>query len=182
MSPRRRTVKRLVFMFLPIVLVIVAALGLLTGWIVYNITRPPRAPYLVTPQSFAIGPILKASDVTWSNHDGTQARGWLIKGAEGAPAVILLHKYDADRSWLLNFAVKLNESTNFTVLWPDLRGHGENPAVNWTLFGGIDADDVTAAIDYLHSLKTPTGKPQIAPKIGVYGIELGAYAAMDAAR
>src|SRR2546423_12283615 len=181
MSPRRRTVKRLVFMFLPIVLVIVAALGLLTGWIVYNITRPPRAPYLVTPQSFAIGPILKASDVTWSNHDGTQARGWLIKGTDGAPAVILLHKYGADRSWLLNFAVKLNESTNFTVLWPDLRGHGENPPVNWTMFGAVEGDDVTAAIDYLHSLKTLDGKPQV-NLVGIYGVEMGAYASLEAAK
>src|ERR1043165_7987386 len=112
MSPRRRAVKRVILPFLPMLLVIVVAVGLLTGWIVSTITRPTRAPYLVTPQSFAIGPILKASDVSWSNRDGTKERGWLIKGAEGAPAVILLHKYGADRSWLLNFAVKLNESTN----------------------------------------------------------------------
>lgn len=181
MSPRRRTFKRVILTFLPIVLVIVAAVGLLTWWIVYSITRPPRGPYLVTPQSFAIGPILKASDVTWSNHDGTQARGWLIKGAEGAPAVILLHKYGADRSWLLNFAVKLNESTNFTVLWPDLRGHGENPPVNWTLFGAVEGDDVTAAIDYLRTLKTANGKPQI-NLVGIYGVELGAYAGLEAAK
>src|SRR2546421_2341151 len=181
MSPRRRTFKRLVLTFLPIVVVIVVAVVFLAGWIVYSITRPPHAPYLVTPQSFAIGPILKASDVTWSNHDGTQARGWLIKGAEGAPAVILLHKYGADRSWLLNFAVKLNESTNFTVLWPDLRGHGENPPVNWTLFGAVEGDDVTAAIDYLHTLKGANGKPQI-NLVGIYGVELGGYVGLEAAK
>jgi cephalosporin-C deacetylase-like acetyl esterase len=131
MSPRRRTLKRLVTAFLPIVLVIVVVLAVIMGLLVRSITRPPHRPYLVTPQTFAIGPILKASDVTWSNHDGTKARGWLIPGAEGAPAVILLHRYGGDRSLLLNLAVKLNESTNFTVLWPDLRGHGENPPVNW---------------------------------------------------
>jgi pimeloyl-ACP methyl ester carboxylesterase len=151
--------------------------------IVYGITRPPHAAYLVTPQTFAkvTGPILKATDATWKNHDGTEARGWLLKGADGAPAVILLHGYGADRSWLLNLAVKLNESTNFTVLWPDLRGHGENPPVRWSLFGGLDGDDVTAAIDYLKTLKTAAGQPQVAPRIGLYGIELGSYAALDAA-
>jgi esterase/lipase len=77
-----------------------------------------------------------------------------MKGGVGAPAVILLHGYGADRSWLLNLAVKLNESTNFTVLWPDLRGHGENPPVRWTLFGGVDGDDARAAIEYLRGLKT----------------------------
>ena len=176
--------RRLAKALLPIVLVIVLAFGAVMIWIVRGITRPPRAPYLVTPQTFArvTGPVLNAKEVTWSNHDGTKARGWLLPGAEGSPAVILLHRYGADRSWLLNLAVKLNESTNFTVLWPDLRGHGENPPVSWSLFGTVEGDDVTAAIDYLHTLKTPADKPQIAGPIGVYGSELGAYAALDAAR
>ena len=183
MSPRRRAIKRLSKTFLPIVLVIVIALVSVAVWIVYSITRPPRAPYLVTPQSpgLNIGPILKANDVSWPNHDGTKARGWVIKGAEGSPAVILLHRYGADRSWLLNLAVKLNETTNFTVLWPDLRGHGENPPVNWSLFGTVEGDDVTAAIDYLRTIKTPTGKSHVG-LIGIYGVELGAYAGLDAAK
>jgi pimeloyl-ACP methyl ester carboxylesterase len=167
--------------FLPILLVVLIAAASVSAWIVYSTTRPPHARYLITPQSFPSGPIAKASDVTWSNHDGTQARGWLIKGDEGAPAVILLHRYGADRSWLLNMAVKLNESTGFNVLWPDLRGHGEQPPVKWTLFGAIEGDDVTAAIDYLHTLKTGAGKPQTG-FVGVYGVELGAYAAVDAAK
>lgn len=184
MSRPGRVVRKFLKTVLPILIVIVVVVLAVCGWIVYGITRPPRAPYLVTPKTFSTvtGPILNASDVIWKNHDGTEARGWLIQGSEGAPAVILLHGYGADRSWLLNLAVKLNETTNFTVLWPDLRGHGENPPVNWTLFGGPDGDDVTAAIDYLHTLKTGAGKPQVAQRVGVYGIELGSYAALDAAR
>src|SRR5262252_2462623 len=183
MSPRGRVARKVFKAFLPIILVIVLAVVSVCVWIVYCVTRPQRAAYLVTPQTFekVTGPILKATDATWKNHDGTSARGWLIKGADGAPAVILLHGYGADRSWLLNLAVKLNETTNFTVLWPDLRGHGENPPVHWSLPGNVDADDVTAAIDYLRSLKTNDGQPQIGKKIGLYGIELGSYAALDAA-
>jgi hypothetical protein len=181
MTSRRRGIRRIATTFLPIVLIVLIAVVVVTGLIVYNITRPPHAPYLVTPQSFTLGPILKASDAAWPNHDGTQARGWLIKGDEGAPGVILLHRYGADRSSLLNLAVKLNESTGFTVLWPDLRGHALNPPVNWTLFGAIEGDDVTAAIDYLHTLKTPAGQPHVG-LIGIYGVELGAYAALDAAK
>ena len=184
MSPRSRLASRIVKTFLPIVLVIVLVLVAIGFWLVRSITRPPHAAYLVTPQSFSrvTGPVLQAQDVTWNNHDGSQARGWLIRGAEGAPAVILLHSYGADRSWLLNLAVKTNETTNFTVLWPDLRGHGENPLVNATTFGTVEGDDVTAAIDYLKTLKTAGGTPQVGPRIGLYGIELGAYAALDAAR
>jgi pimeloyl-ACP methyl ester carboxylesterase len=181
--PRRAVVRKVLKAFLPIILVIILAVSVVCGWLAYTISRPPRAAYLVTPQSFSkvTGPVLKATDVKWKNHDGTEARGWLILGADEAPAVILLHGYGADRSWLLNLAVKLNETTNFTVLWPDLRGHGENPPVNSTSFGAVEGDDVTAAIDYLHTLKSPTGKPQIVHRVGVYGIGLGAYAALDAA-
>ena len=184
MSPRRKVMRRMTRALLPIFLVVVVALLAVTVWIVHGITRPPRSPYLVTPETFSTvtGPVFKAMDITWSNHDGTQARGWLIRGGESAPAIILLHGYGADRSWLLNLAVKLHETTNFTILVPDLRGHGEDPLVNWTLLGAIEGDDATAAIDYLHTLKTPSGKPQIAGPVGIYGVDLGAYAALDAAK
>jgi pimeloyl-ACP methyl ester carboxylesterase len=183
MSPRRRLFRRFAKAFLPILLVILVAFAGVMVWIVRGITRPPRAPYVVTPETFSrvTGPVLNATDVTWSNHDETSARGWLIRGAEGSPAVILFHSYGADRSWLLNLAVKLNESTSFTVLCPDLRGHGLDPPVNWTLLGGVDSDDASAAIDYLRTLKTPTGKDQVGPPIGAYGCELGAYAALAGA-
>jgi pimeloyl-ACP methyl ester carboxylesterase len=184
MSSRRKLITRVFKAFLPIALIALFALAGVTAWIVNGITQPPRAGYLVTPQTFSrvTGPMLKATDATWPNHDGTQARGWLIRGADGAPAVILLHRYGADRSWLLNLAVKLNETTNFTVLWPDLRAHGEDPLVKRTVPGTLDGDDTTAAIAYLHTLKTPGGKLQVGSVIGLYGVELGAYAALGAAK
>src|SRR3977135_4491645 len=184
MTSRRKLIKRVIKAFLPILLVVLVATVAVTVWIVNGITKPPRAAYVVTPQTFSrvTGPLLKATDVTWPNHDGTQARGWLLRGAEGSPSVILLHRYGADRSWLLNLAVKLNETSNLTVLWPDLRGHGENPLVSRSLLGAVDGDDVTAAIDYLRALKTPAGKPQVSGPVGLYGVELGAYAALDAAK
>ena len=117
MSPRARALRNLLKAILPILLVTLLTIVAVCGWVVYSITRPPRAAYLVTPQTFSrvTGPVLKATDVTWRNHDGTSARGWLIRGADGAPAVVLLHGYGADRSWLLNLAVKLNETTNVAV-------------------------------------------------------------------
>src|SRR4051812_47264008 len=181
MPPRRRTGRRILRAFLPIILLLVLVLVAVTGWIVYGTTRPPRQEYLVTPEKFTqlSGPGLKASEETWANRDGTRSRGWLLRGGEGAPAVILLHRYGADRSWLLNLGVKLNETTNFTILWPDLRGHGVDPPVSWTSFGGREADDVGAAIDYLRSLKTQQ-RPLVGDKVGLYGVELGAYAALRA--
>ena len=183
MARRPRLGKKLFKSLLPILLLVILALGGVFGWIVYDISRPPGRPYLVTPQAFAqiSGPGLKATDQTWPNRDGTTSRGWLLRGAEGAPAVVLLHRYGADRSWLFNLGVKLNETANFTILWPDLRGHGLKPPVNSTSFGIREADDLLAAFDYLTQLKTPKGQPLVGGPLGVYGVELGAYVALKAA-
>ncbi len=180
---RRRFGRKLIRSLLPIVSILVLAVVGTLAWIVHGVTRPPRQPYLVTPQAFTqiSGPVLKATDETWANHDGTRARGWLLRGTEGAPAIVLLHRYGADRSWVFNLGVKLHETLNFTILWPDLRGHGESPPVKWTSFGARESDDVLAALDYLKTLKTDKGQPLVADRVGLYGVELGAYAAIKAA-
>jgi len=169
---------------LPIVAIVAVALAGALALIVYGVTRPPRRSYLVTPKAFSeiSGPVLKVTEETWANRDSTQARGWLLRGAQGAPAVLLAHRYGADRSWLFNLGVKINETTNFTILWPDLRGHGLTPPVNWTSFGAHEGDDIMAALDFLRSLKTPKEERLVADHVGLYGVELGAYAALRAAR
>jgi pimeloyl-ACP methyl ester carboxylesterase len=96
--------------------------------------------------------------------------------------VVLMHRYGADRSWLFNLGVKINETTNFTILWPDLRGHGLTPPVNWTSFGTREGDDVLAALDFLRGLKTQKGEQLVTNSAGLYGVELGSYAALRAAR
>jgi pimeloyl-ACP methyl ester carboxylesterase len=181
MSPRRRPGKRILKWLLPIVLIPVLVLAVIVGWIVYRVTHPTRRAYLITPDSFAQLTTRKATNETWRNHDGSEARGWLMRGLEGAPAVVLLHRYDADRSWLLNLGVKLNEATNYTVLVPDLRGHGLEPSNGWTSFGAREAEDVVAALEYLRTLKTPQERALVGKSAGLYGVELGAYTALRAA-
>lgn len=182
MAHKRPIGKKLAKSLLPIVLVLVLAVIGALAWLVFSLTRPPRRDYLVTPHHFSLisGPGLRVTDETWSNRDGTTARGWLLRGVNGAPAVVLMHHYGADRSWLFNLGVKLNETTSATVLWPDLRGHGMDPPVGWSSFGTYEGDDVAAALDFLRSLKTESGEKLIGDRIGLYGVELGAYAAMRA--
>ena len=184
MPPRRRIGKRLVKSFLPIALVIVLAVVGALSFVVYCVSRPTKRPYVVTPESFSriSGRAIKVTDESWTNTDGRNARGWLLKGAEGAPAVVLLHRYGGDRSWLFNLGVKINETTNFTILWPDLRGHGENPLIKSTSLGVRESDDLLAAVRYLRGLKTEGQKTLVGESLGVYGVELGAYSALKAAR
>jgi pimeloyl-ACP methyl ester carboxylesterase len=184
MPPRRRFGKRLVRSFFPIVLVILVALLGSLGFIVYCVSHPVKRPYLVTPQSFAqVSPTVpNVTDESWANHDGTRARGWLLKGSEGAPGVVLLHRYGADRSWLFNLGVKINENTGYTILWPDLRGHGLQPLVKWSSAGSLEDDDLLAALDFLRNLKTESKTKLVRDVFGVYGVELGAYSALKAAK
>ena len=161
---------RLVF---PAILIVVIALVAASLWLVHRAAEPPRAEYLVTPESLSsfTRSKVKISEETWQNKDASAARGWLLRGGENAPAVILLHRYGADRSWLLNLGVNLNEATGFTVLIPDQRGHGANPGVKWSGFGGVEGEDLAAAVQFLRNQKT-------SDRIGVYGVEMGALAAV----
>lgn len=184
MSPPRRSGRRILKTFLPVLLLVALAVVGTVAWLLYATTRPPRRAYLVTPDRFRnfSSRGLQATDERWRNRDDTEARGWLLRGAANAPAVVLLHAYGADRSWLLNLGVKLNEATNYTVLIPDERGHGEQPLVGWTSFGTQEADDALAAINYLRTLPATGGRPLVgAAPIGMYGVEMGAYAALAAA-
>jgi pimeloyl-ACP methyl ester carboxylesterase len=184
MPPRRRIGKRLIKSFLPIALVVVLAVVGAFSFVVYCVTRPNKRPYVVTPESFSriSGRAIKVTDETWPIRGGRSARGWLLRGAEGAPAVVLLHRYGGDRSWLFNLGVKINEATNFTILWPDLRGHGENPPIKWSSLGAGEADDLSAAFQYLLSLKSENQKKLVKDSLGLYGVELGAYNALKTVR
>src|ERR1700752_4476614 len=110
MLPRRRLGKRLVKSLLPIALVIVLAVVGAISFIVYCVSHPAKSSYVVTPESFSriSGRAVKVTDETWTTLDKRYARGWLLKGAEGAPAVVLLHRYGGDPWGLVNFRGHIN--------------------------------------------------------------------------
>lgn len=183
MAKTKRLFRSFFRLLLPIVVLLILATGAASVWLVHKVGNPPKSNYLVTPEKYGQFSTRGAqvTDETWSNRDGTQSRGWLLKGAENAPAVILLHRYGTDRSHTLDLGVKLNEATNFTVLMPDSRGHGLNPSVRYTSFGGCETEDALAALDFLRGLKTDAQTPLIGQSIGIYGVEMGALAALSAA-
>lgn len=183
MAGTKRLIRSFYRLLLPIFVLAVAAIAAASVWLVHETSAPLTKVYLVTPEKYgqlsARG--AKITEETWPNQDGTTSRGWLLRGEPNHPAVILLHRYGADRSHVLNLGVKLNEATNFSILMPDLRGHGQDPLVPDSSFGGCEANDLISAAGYLRSLKSPEQVPLVNGNIGVFGIELGALTAMFAA-
>jgi pimeloyl-ACP methyl ester carboxylesterase len=183
MAQSKRLFKSFYRLLFPVILLLVLATAAASIWLVHAVSNPPQANYLVTPEKYGRFSTRGAqvTDETWTNSDGSRARGWLLKGAENAPAVVLLHRYGADRSHVLDLAVKLNEATNFTVLMPDGRGHGVNPQVAQSSFGGCESTDALSAIEFLRGLKTGTQGALVGTNIGFYGVEMGALTALAAA-
>jgi pimeloyl-ACP methyl ester carboxylesterase len=179
----KRLFKSVLRLVLPIILLLVLSSLSASLWLVHTSARVEPNTYLVTPAKYGLLSARGAqvTDEKWANKDGSMARGWLLRGSENSPAIILLHKFGADRSYELNLGVKLSEATNYTVLMPDLRGHGEGPMTETSTFGQHETDDTLAAVEYLRSLKTQDGVPLVGSKIGIYGIELGALVALRAA-
>lgn len=183
MAHSKRLFKSFYRLIFPVILLLILATVAAAIWLVHTISVPPQAAYMVTPEKYGQFSTRGAqvTDETWTNKDGSQSRGWLLKGAANAPAVVLLHRYGADRSHNLDLAVKLNEATNFTVLMPDERGHGVKPSIASSSFGGCESDDALAAVEFLRGLKSDGQANLVGQNIGFYGVEMGALAALNAA-
>ncbi len=183
MAKTTRLLKSFSRLIFPILVLVTISVGAASIWLVHELARPKSSTLLVTPQKY--GQLssrgAQITDENWQNADNTSSRGWLLRGSPNFPAVVILYRYGANRSHVLNMAVKLNEATNFTVLMPEQRGHGENPPVGYTSFGGCEGDDLGSAISFLRGLRTPEQIPLVGPEIGVYGLEMGALAGASAA-
>lgn len=183
MSNSSRLLKSFTRLLLPVVVLVLMAVSAGAVYLIYTIARPQRSSYLVRPERYGqlSTRAAQVTEETWPNRDGSSSRGWLLRGAEGAPAVILLHKYGADRSYVLNLGVKMNESTNFTILMPDQRAHGENPLAQNASFGGCETEDIQSSIDFLRALKTGNQTELVGRDLGIFGVEMGALVAVSAA-
>lgn len=182
MAKVKRLTKSFMRLLLPVVILVVVATSAASVWLVHETSRPINTGYLVTPEKYGLlsSRGAQVSEEKWQAKDGVTQHGWLLRGEPNLPAVILLHKYGANRSHLLNLGVKLNEATNFTVLMPDLRGHGNDGQA--CTFGGCESEDVSSMVDYLNGLTTADGQFQlIGGGVGIYGLEMGGLSALATA-
>lgn len=152
---------KVLYYALVFVLAFVAA-SLLNFWLT---VRPPRIAIPGSPKDFK----LPAEEVTIRSADGLALSAWLVP-RPGAPAVILLHGYPAEKADMLPLAAAL--SPRFTVLLVDLRYFGRSEGRATTL-GLRERGDLRRAVDVLHGRGFP--------RVGVFGFSLGGAIALTTA-
>ncbi len=161
---------------LPGTVLLVAIIAILTaagalGIQVHRATHPPRE----ASETGDLGALLShVEEVHFRSSDGIELSGWLVRGAPGGAPVVLCHDLGAGKGSLVNLAIALQQS-GFTALALDFRAHGESGGEASTL--GVDEKrDVLGALDYVAALKNVDAR-----RIGLYGVGLGAHAAVLAA-
>lgn len=114
-------------------------------------------------------PGLSVRPVRFTATDGVSLRGWLIPASAGAPTIVLVPGFLADRMSMLPYARFLH-AAGYRVLLYDSRGTGQSGGS--FSFGAREVDDVLGAIGFIS---------RSAGKIGLLGVSLGAGDALAAA-
>lgn len=130
------------------------AVSLITFWLA---VRPPRLTIPLTPGDYG----LRVEEITVVAEDGVRLAGWFAP-RPGAPAVVLLHGYPAEKADMLPIAGVLHR--DFAVLLMDLRYFGKSGGRVTTL-GVRERGDLVRAIDFLAARGVEP--------VGVFGFSLG---------
>ena len=124
--------------------------------------RPPRIAVPLEPGDYR----LAVQDVAIRADDGVRLAAWFLP-RPGAPAVVLLHGYPAEKADLLPIASAL--APQFATLLVDQRYFGKSEGAATTL-GFRERQDLKRVLDFLQS--------RGAPAIGVFGFSLGGAVAL----
>jgi pimeloyl-ACP methyl ester carboxylesterase len=124
--------------------------------------RPPRIAVPLRPDDYR----LPVEHVTIRADDGARLAAWFLP-LPGAPAVVLLHGYPADKADLLPIASAL--TPEFATLLVDQRYFGDSEGRATTL-GFREREDLKRMLDFLDS--------RGATPVGVFGFSLGGAVAL----
>jgi pimeloyl-ACP methyl ester carboxylesterase len=145
------------------------AVASISGFLLYQILRPSRAPAIFdlnvmmghpTPFSF---PVAGAPD----------REGWFFPGLRGAPTVIVCHGYLSQRADVLTLVTALQDH-QFNVFLFDFAGHGTSPGV--TTLGYQETGELRSAVQAL------AGRDDVDPQhFGLWGVDMGGYVVLEVA-
>jgi uncharacterized protein len=132
----------------------------------YQVISPRRCDHRDDPAVWG----LPCEEVRFGATDGVQLAAWLARARERGPAIIVVHGHGGNRHTSLAYASFLYP--RFTLLLPDLRGHGDSQGRH-TSVGYLERRDIIGAALYLRELGYGP--------IGVFGISMGGATAILAA-
>jgi dipeptidyl aminopeptidase/acylaminoacyl peptidase len=124
--------------------------------------RPPRIAIALTPEDYR----LRVEPVRIRADDGVHLAGWFLP-RPGAPAIVLLHGYPAEKADLLPIATAL--APQFATLLVDQRYFGDSEGRATTL-GYRERTDLQRVLDFLEA--------RGATAVGVFGFSLGGAVAL----
>jgi len=157
---------KLLMVILALAFFAVLATSAIAGFLVYRIVKPQRTSTEISMASFPGRP-----DAINFEVPGVGSReGWFFPGLRGAPTIVLCHGYGSSRGELLTLESALQDH-QYNVFIFDFAAHGDNGGL--TTFGYREADELRAAINTL-----VTRNDVDATRFGIWGYNLGAYAAL----
>jgi pimeloyl-ACP methyl ester carboxylesterase len=167
--PARGGKNRFFRTLLPAVIILLAGVSALFGFLVHKVTHPPNIPEPVNPSYYQ----LPSLEVTFPSTDVSSIPAWWIPGLRGAPGIVLSPGYGMSRSDVLSLAAVLHGS-GFNLLIYDQRGSGTSPRKPSSL-GLYETEDLLHALQFLKS--RPESNHD---RLGIWGVDVGALAALRA--
>jgi fermentation-respiration switch protein FrsA (DUF1100 family) len=143
----------------------IGLVGMVGAVLVVGLSLAAPAPRAVgaPPELPGLAPVEIASG------SGSTLHGWLVPGAPGGGAVVLMHGVWSDRRSMIERARWLHDQ-GFAVLLFDLQAHGESPGRHIS-FGHLEGMDAQAAVAFVRQ-QLP------GERVGVIGVSLGGAAAL----
>lgn len=157
---------KLLIVILALVFFAVVATAVISGVLIYWIVKPQRTSSEINMESFPGRP----DEVDFTVAGLGSRKGWFFPGLRGAPTIILCHGYQSSRGELLTLVSALQDH-QYNAFVFDFAAHGGNDGL--TTFGYRESDEVRAAIETL-----ATRNDVDAARFGLWGYNLGAYAAL----
>ena len=154
---------------LALILFVFVAVSGVSGYLLYQMLRPPR-----NPTTFNLDVMMGHPEkFSFPATDGSQRDGFFFPGLRGAPTIIVCHGYLSQRADVLTLVSALQDQ-EFNVYLFDFSGHGSSP--RGTTLGYNETAELRSALQTL-----ATRDDINSHKFGLWGVDMGGYAVLEIA-
>jgi pimeloyl-ACP methyl ester carboxylesterase len=154
---------------LALVLFAVVSSASVSGFLLYQVLRPPR-----NAAPFDLG-VMMGHPTTFTFHlaDGGSREGWFFPGLRGGPVIVVCHGYLSQRADVLTLVTALQDR-EFNVFLFDFIGHGTSRGM--PTLGYLETAELRSSVQAL-ATRDDVDKQHI----GIWGVDMGGYAALEVA-